>query len=184
MKNFRHFVLTAVTVLILAVLAGCGVTTERWAYIHEPGEEILSLASNGKAVYKGFEYSYTKDDSYIHLKGKDASVTDLRYVMDGEKMVLYETAIYYREGGETADGIAGLWKQENGRNLFQFTKDGKFSEENIFYGHYGLDKDNGTIKLMYDEPIEDALLYYTLDGDTLTIDYPWPLVSVAQEEGK
>ena len=181
MKNLKHFALTAVTILILAVLTGCGVTAERWAYIHEPEEEILSLASNGKAAYKGSEYTYTKDDSYIHLKGKDNSITDLRYVMDGDKMILYEAAVYYREGGETADGVAGMWKQENGRNLFQFTKDGKFSEENIFYGHYGLDKDKGTIKLMYDEPMEDALLYYTLDGDTLTIEYPWPLVKVATE---
>ena len=184
MKKLKHFALIAVFTVMLAVLTACGVTAEKWAYIHEPGEEILSLASNGKAVYKGTGYTYTKDDSYIHLKGKDNSTADLRYVMDGDRMILYEAAVYYREGGETEDGIYGLWKQENGRNLFQFTKDGKFSEENIFYGHYGLDKDNGTIKLMYDEPIEDALLYYTLEGDTLTIDYPWPLVSVAQEEGK
>ena len=44
MKNLKHFALTAVTILILAVLTGCGVTAERWAYIHEPEEEILSLA--------------------------------------------------------------------------------------------------------------------------------------------
>ena len=29
---------------------------------------------------------------------------------------------------------------------------------------------------MYSDPIEDAVLYYSLDGDKLTIDYPWPMV--------
>ena len=184
MMRLKHFVLTAALVILMPLLAGCQTTTEEWAYVHEPEEEVLSLSSDGKAVYKDIEYTYTKDDSYIHLKGKSSEDLDLRYVIDGDKMILYEKAEYFREGGNTEDGVFGLWMQENRRNLFQFNKDGKFSEENIFFGHFGLDQDNGIIKLMYDEPMQDAILYYTLDGDTLTIEYPWPMVKAGTEQDK
>ena len=98
------------------MMGGCGakVTTEKWAYDHEPDKEILSLSSNGKAVYKETEYTYNKDDTYIHLKDNSGNITDLRYLIDGEKMIVYETSTYYRDGGETEDGIYGVWRQDNG----------------------------------------------------------------------
>ena len=46
------------------------------------------------------------------------------------------------------------------------------------------DEEAGTIKLMYDDPIEDTLLYYSIDGDDMTIDYPWPMVKTGSGKDK
>ena len=96
-------------------------------------------------------------------------------------MIVYETSTYYRDGGETEDGIYGVWRQDNGW-LFRFTKDGQFSEEDFFSGSYRINKDEQSIKLMYSDPIPDAILYYSLDGDNLTVEYPWPMVPLQTEE--
>ena len=183
MKKYLRLALTALIITVSLMMGGCGakVTTEKWAYDHEPDKEILSLSSNGKAVYKETGYTYTKDDSYIDLKDNSGNTTDLRYLIDGEKMIVYETSTYYRDGGETKDGIYGVWKQDNGW-LFRFTKDGQFSEEDFFSGSYRINKDEQSIKLMYSDPIPDAILYYSLDGDSLTIEYPWPMVPLQTEE--
>ena len=182
MKRLKRNIRTIMAVLALLIITGCGATSEQWAYNHEPEDMILELFSNGKAEYKGDSYKYTKDDSYIHLKDKNGNTTDIRYVMDGEEMLFFESSVYHREGGSTEDGIFGQWKQDEGSEFFQFTKDGKFSEDNIFFGKYGLDKDAGTIKLMYSEPLQDTILYYTLDGDSVTIEYPWRLVRIQTEK--
>ena len=178
----NHFAVIALfTVFTAFVLGGCGKKTESWAYIHEPSKEILALYDNNKAEYKGEEYNYSKDDAYILLKDKSGEETKYRYIPDGDKMIFYETSTYKRDASTPGKGIVGLWTQDNGW-LYQFTEQGTFSEENIFYGHYAVDEDAHTIKLMYDDPIEDAILYYSLDGDELTIDYPWPMVHT--ESGK
>ena len=183
MKIIKKIVLAVLMVSAMQLLAGCGATSEQWAYNHEPEDKILELFSNGKAEYKGQSYTYNKDASYIHLKDKSGNTTDIRYETDGEEMLLYEPSTYHREGGSTEDGIHGLWKQDEGKEFFQFNKDGKFSEDNIFFGSYGLDKDAGTIKLMYTDPLQDTILYYTLDGDSVTIEYPWRLVRISTEKG-
>ena len=183
MNDLKRLTLISVIIAALCVLAGCGVTSEQWAYSHEPEEKILELFSNGKAEYKGQAYTYTKDASYIQLKDKSGNTADIRYEMDGEEMLLYEPKTYHREGGSTEDGIHGLWKEDNGKESFEFSKDGKFSEDNIFFGAYGLDKDAGTIKLMYSDPLQDTILYYTLDGDSVAIAYPWRLVRVSTNKG-
>ena len=178
MKKLKYYLVTIFILCLSSALFGCGKTaekTESWAYIHEPGEEILSLYDDGKALYKGEKYSYTKDDSNIDLAADDGEHLDLHYEMEGNQMLLYEKSTYEYSGEKDTDGIVGIWKQDNGWE-YQFTEDGKFSEENIFFGRYTVDEENACIKLMYDDPIEDAYLYYELDGDELTIAYPWPMV--------
>ncbi len=166
-----------IAVIVLGIfLSGCGDRTEKWAYVHDPLEEVISLSEDGSCTYKGNRYTYTMNDTFINLKGEDGSVTSLRYEMNGEQMTLYEESTYSLEGEDT-DSIVGVWKQDNGWS-YQFTENGEFSEENIFHGHYLLDEKNGCIKLMYDDPIEDAYLYYVLNGDELTVAYPWPMVRV------
>ena len=167
---------TFITILcVFALLTGCGAKTEKWAYIHEPMEAVITLKSNGKATYQGNEYTYTKDDTYITLKAGDGEQKKLRYELDGDKMTLYEESTYTRNG--EGEGIVGTWTQPNGWS-YRFTDNGEFSEESIFFGHYTVDEADSTIKLMYDEPYEDAILYYTLDGDNLTVAYPGPMVRV------
>ncbi|MCR5687108.1 MAG: hypothetical protein K6G58_03730 [Lachnospiraceae bacterium] len=158
-----------------SVLCSCGNVLESWAYIHDPQTEILSLSDNGKAVYKGSNYKYTKDDSFITLKDSSGGETKLRYVTDGDNIILYESSTYDFDGEGEPNGVIGVWVQDNGWS-FQFTEKGTFAEENIFHGHYIVDENAHTIKLAYEEPMEDALLYYSLDGKKLTIEYPWPMV--------
>ncbi len=177
MITYKKALLAAVTSLVLVTMTGCGAVTEKWAYSHEPEKEIIALSDNGKAEYKGEKYTYTKDENFISLKDKSGEEEKLRYVMNGDRMTLYEKSTYYFDGKKDTEGIVGDWKQDNGWS-YEFTGDGKFSEENIFFGRYTIDEDNNCIRLMYDDPIEDAYLYYTLDGDRLTIDYPWPMVKM------
>lgn len=179
MKKAGRIISLVTAIVMCAMLAGCG-NAERWAYIHEPETEVLKLSDNGKAVYKGQKYKYTKDDSYIILTDGSGTSQEHRYVMDGEQMIFYESSTYDRDQSEPGEGVTGLWIQDNGW-LFQFNADGKFSEENIFFGRYLVDESDHSIKLMYDDPIQDAVLYYSLDGDKLTIEYPWPMVKIATE---
>ncbi len=158
------------------ILSGCGSKTEKWAYIHDPLEEVISLSEDGNCTYKGNKYTYTMDDTFINLKSGDGDTISLRYEMDGDKMTLYEESTYSLCSKDT-DSIVGVWKQDNGWS-YQFTENGEFSEENIFHGHYSVDEENRCIKLMYDDPMEDAYLYYVLDGNELTVAYPWPMVRV------
>lgn len=177
----RSGILAVMSALAISVmmLGGCG-NAEKWAYIHEPDKEVLVLYDNGEAIYKDKEYKYTKDDTFITLTDKEGESETHRYVMDKDNMILYETGIYTRDAEEPGTGIAGKWTHENGRNMFRFTKDGQFDEDGYFYGHYNLKENEGTIKLMYSDPLQDCVLYYSLDGDKLTIEYPWPMVHVGE----
>ena len=177
-KNFmgmKRVVVGAVIVFSLLSLSGCGSKKlDSWAYDHEPAKEVLAFYSGGKAVFKGEEFKYKEDDTSITVTDKENSIK-VHCVKDGDKITLYEKTLYQRNGGETADGLVGLWTQDSGWS-YEFTAEGKFSEDAIFYGSYSVDEANQCIKLMYDDPIQDAFLYYELDGDKLLIDYPWPMV--------
>ncbi len=179
MKKIRNVILIITFSLLFLIPMGCGKKTESWAYSHEPGEETIAFYSNGKAVYKGTEYNCKKDDTFITLTGKDKEEIKLRYEMNGDSMILYEKSTYKYDGSKDGDGIVGTWKQDNGWS-YVFTNEGEFSEENIFFGHYSVDEEKSCIKLMYNDPIDDAYLYYTLNGDELTIDYPWPMTRTLQ----
>ena len=175
MKNSVKSVVCTVLIVMMMNICACSGKAEEWAYIHEPETMVLSLSDNGKAIYKDVKYKYTKTDDHIELTGKDGEKLDMKYVMDGDKMILSERSTYQYDGEGSPDGIIGVWKQDNGWS-FQFTEQNTFAEENIFFGHYLVNEDDHSIKLMYDDPIEDAILYYELDGNELVIDYPWPMV--------
>ena len=174
MKKIKIYSTLLSIICILAILSGCGSKTEKWAYTHEPTEAVIALSDDGKCTYKGNEYTYTMDDTYITLKDESGEQR-IRYEMNGDEMTLYEESTYTRSGD--GDGVVGSWVQGNGWS-YVFTDNGEFSEESIFFGHYTVDEANSRIKLMYDDPIEDAYLYYTLNGDELTVAYPWPMVRV------
>ncbi|MCR5101335.1 MAG: hypothetical protein K6B41_08255 [Butyrivibrio sp.] len=177
MVNNKKTIFIALFLLIISTTTGCGKKTESWAYSYEPEDEVIAFYDNGMAEYKGEEYSYSKDDQFITLSKNKDEVLKLRYEMEGDTMLLYEASTYKLDDNCVEDGIVGSWKQDNGWS-YVFDKDGKFSEENIFYGEYTVDEAKNCIRLMYDDPIEDAYLYYTLDGDELTIDYPWPMTKI------
>lgn len=178
MKRIKRMMFTSILVCALLALTGCGKGEsweERWAYIHDTETEILCLGSDGKAEYKGEKYSYTKDDQYIELTDGSGKPLKMRYVMDGEQMLLYEKTVYTYSGNEQGDGVIGLWKQENGWS-FEFTNKGTFCEDTYFTGHYSVDEENAVIKLMYNDRFVDTYLYYRIEGNQLYIEYPWAMV--------
>ena len=175
MKKIKIYSILISIMCVMTLLGGCGSKTEKWAYDYEPTQAVIALSENGKATYKGNEYTYTKDDTYITLKDENGEQQKIRYEMNGDKMTLYEESTYTRSG--SGDGVVGNWLQGNGWS-YVFTDSGEFSEENIFFGHYTVDEEKSRIKLMYNDPMEDAYLYYTLNGDKLTVAYPWPMVRV------
>ncbi len=180
-RNGKRSCLAAVLLLLLLTVTGCGGKSESWAYSHDPTVEILNLGENGKAVYKGEKYSkYVKDDEFITLSGKGGEIK-IRYEMDKDNMILYEESTYTRSGDEGTSGVIGEWAQDNGWT-YTFAANGQFVEDKFFGGYYSVNEENGTIKLMYSEPMPDAILYYSLEGDRLTIAYPWILVKTEKSE--
>ena len=173
--------IAALTAACILVISGCGARTERWAYNHETDKEILSLDNRGKAVYKGKDYDYTKADGFLNLTDSEGNVMSLRYIQDDKELTLYESSTYRYSGEGSPVGIVGEWTQSNNWT-FRFSEDGQFAEDDIFYGNYSVDEAASTIKLMYSEPLQDAILYYHLNGNELTIDYPWTLVPLTKKD--
>ena len=157
-----------------------------WAAIYDKDKEILSFAKDGSAVYKDVSYkSYKIDDNFITFEGKDEM--KCRYQMKRKKMLLYETKEYKKENVGDAysdvaeDSVVGLWSFDENVS-FEFTKKGTFYEDRNFPGHYSVDEDAHSIKLMYNDHFEDIYLYYTIEGDVMKIEYPWSLVPTGSKE--
>jgi len=165
-------------VTVFMMIAGCSkVVTEEWAYIHDPKVTVLSLSDNGKAVFEDNKYSYTLENDILTLTDKDGNVTSMRFIPDGEnKKLLYETAVYEYQGEGSPDGLIGLWQEVNGNLSFEFTENGTFREDYYSPGYYFMDEENGMIKLVYNDHYPDTYIYYSIDGNILTVDYPWPVV--------
>ena len=173
-KIFRRLIIFLLVAGTIVMMTGCNKIMESWAYDYEPTVESLRLYQNGTAVFKGEKYKYTKDENYINLSNKKEDLK-LRYIIENGGMSLYSSSTYYAASDVTDGSIVGTWLQDNGWS-FIFSETGEFSEEGIFFGHYSLDEDNRCIKLMYEDPVPDIYLYYTLDGKNLTIEYPWQMV--------
>lgn len=167
------------TVMTFSLIA-CGNESDnpligKWAYNHDTETTILNLKDNGKAVYHKKSYDYTNDDNFFYLTSKNGDI-NLRYQVDGEGMLLYETTEYTYMGQGEPDSILGQWQSPEKKWNFEFTEDGTFMEDGYFPGYFLEDKEAGTIKLMYNDHFYDTVLYYKLDGNKLTIEYPWSMV--------
>ncbi len=165
--------------LPLPLLAGCGNTSNpyagEYAYIHDPETVILSLKDNGKAQYKGDKYRYTMDDQYITLQNGDDELK-LRYTADDDEFYLYETAQYTYADEGAPNGFLGDWYDPDTNWRFEFESDGTFREDGYFPGTYIADAEAGTIKLCYTDHFYDTTIYYSVDGDVLSVEYPWSMV--------
>ena len=156
-----------------------------WAAVYEKNKEVLSFNADGSVTYKDVRYdSYAIDDTYLTLKGDEE--LKMRYVMKHKKMLLYDKKDYKRqviEGKYTdvpAGSIEGVWAFDE-KYSYEFTEKGTFYEDQNFPGHYQVDESDHSIKLMYNDQFEDTYLYYSLDGDVLTIEYPWSMVPTESE---
>ena len=172
--------------LALLLLAGCAKTAElspearaivgKWAYNHDPATAVLTLKDDGGAKYDGKSYKrFTYDGTFLELSSGDGPVWQIRCLTDEEGMLLYRRTEYECDG--THDGLIGNWKDEKDKWSFQFTDTNAFLEDGYFYGTFYVDEDAGSIRLRYaGGELEDAVCYYSIEGDTLILDYPWRMV--------
>ncbi len=174
--------------LLFAVTVGCGKVVidnadlcKKWANSYEPETVALRLSDKGKAtIYDGTEradYKFTVDDTFVSIIKRDGSVEKHRFSLTKEGLIFYHNYDYELET-RLGDGIMGVWNA--GNNSFEFTSNYTFLEDGFFTGHYSVDEEAGTIKLMYEHTMQDTVLYYSLDGDKLLIEYPWQYVEVAK----
>lgn len=174
--RFTKLIAICLSLMILCI-AGCSKTqTQEWAYIHDKATTILSLSDNGKAVFNGEKYTYTLENNFLTLTDKDGNVTTMRFIPDGDQYLLYETAVYEYKGEGEPDGVIGYWQEIDGYLSFEFTDKGTFREDYYSPGYYTVDEENGIIKLVYNDMYADTYIYYQVDGNILTVDYPWPVV--------
>ena len=191
MKVKKMPVFAMILVMILMCLTGCS-KSESWAYNFDETKEILRLNSDGTAVYQAKVFvdgiqkteerkytSYKKDDSYLTLSGSDGELK-MRCETTDNGLVLYEKSTYVytpREGYERGDGIVGVWTNTGTDRLFyEFSEKGNFMEDGVFVGDYFLDGEPGSIRLDYYDDLPDTILYYTIEGDEMVVEYPWDLV--------
>ena len=180
MKTFRLCTLISLMIVITVGLCGCGSKVDSklcgdWAYIHDDVTTILSIESNGKAVYKGLAYTVSADDQYIDFKGGNGDMK-LRYEIEDDGILIYERTVYEYDGETAPDGLVGNWVATPEGWTFEFTDGGEFKEDGYFPGYYTVDEANQSAKLIYNDHFEDTTIYYTIDGNELLMEYPWKMV--------
>ena len=183
--------LLLLTVMTLA-LTGCGhkdvsnLSDEAkflcgsWAYIHEPDKTALKLNDDLTAKLDGEKYTYEVKDSHIELTDKSGNTVSYRYLWDEHEnqLFFFKQNVYTYKGTGTPDGIVGLWECPEQNYKFEFTSEGTFQEDGYFPGYYVVDEEAGSFKLIYNDQFYDTTCYFTLNGNELLIEYPWPMVRV------
>ena len=173
----RVLALLCAVVVGCAALTGCGKkATEQWAYIHDTETPALSFYEDGSASFNKAKYtSYEITDKVIRLTDKKGDVTEYEYYDDGETRYVYDDVTYDYSMGEDSSQLIGVWTR--GESSYQFTDKGTFMEDGVFPGYYRV-QDDGTIRLIYNDPFQDTILKYRLEGGKLIINYPWPMIKM------
>jgi len=202
MKRMKKPAFALIIVMLLTMcLTGCSNTDdntekgvkESWAYNFDETKEVIRLNEDGTAMYqvKSFKDnvqvskatkfdSYTKDDKYITLKNADTEIK-LMYEPYEKGIMLYEKSTYKYSANSLnpqQDGsVLGLWESTGTDKLFyEFSDQGTFMEDGVFVGEYKWDKEAGTVTLNYYDEVPSTTFYYIIEGDIMTVDYPWPMV--------
>ena len=182
MRVRKSLVLLLTFSIMIAIFTGCsdskGPLDGKWAYIHDKETPAFVVLSNGRASLDGVEYECKYDDSFVTLTRSGSDVKKLRYLFAEDYLVLYKSTDYTYSGEGTPTDIVGLWEDETDSWSYEFTAEGAFVEDGFFSGTYVADLTEGTITLDYNEDFQNTKIYYTLSGNTLTIEYPWKMVKV------
>ena len=172
--------------IALLLLAGCARSAAlspaeqalvgKWAYDHDPKTAVLVLKQDGSAKYDGTKYDrFAYNGEQLELTASDGSSQQIRCTQDEEGLLFYRTTVYERESG--SDGLTGLWHDDADNWTFEFTNTGAFMEDGYFPGTYTVDEAAGSFRLHYaGGQLDDTVCYYSLDGDALTVEYPWRMV--------
>jgi len=178
MKKINKFLALVLMMVMCICMIGCGEKDEftgKWAYNHDTATVIMDFKAGGKVNYKGTDYKYVENNGVLELTSKDETL-NLKYQFDKDTLYIYEPMTYHYQGEGDADGLIGYWLADNGRSNYEFTTEGTFREDSYIPGYYTVNEENHTIKCVYNDQYIDTTIYYTLDGNTLTVEYPWPMV--------
>ena len=178
-------------VIMLLLMTACGknkydTTTSKeataicgsWAYNHDKETVIAIFREDGTAQYEDKDYSFECDSQFIKLRNANGDTIQIRYLLDDEGMYLYSKNIYTFSGEGKPEGLVGEWSCAEKKWTFSFTDAGTFREDGYFPGHYVIDDENSTVKLIYNDQFEDTVCYYQLEENKLTIEYPWRMVRI------
>lgn len=183
MKKVRLFAIALACLTLTSSFAGCGypagddAISGKWAYIHETDKVAFKVnPEEHKAVLDGEKYTCDVEDGFITLTDKKGNDMKLRYVSDEKGIYLYKIQEYVFNGTPTQGSLTGVWEDPDKAWSFEFTEDGEFKEDGYFPGYFVADYEAGTIKLMYNDHFEDTLLYFSIAGNRLIVEYPWRMV--------
>lgn len=181
MKINKSVFLFLAVVMLISLMAGCsgskGPLDGEWAYIHDTDKAALVIES-GKATLDGVKYGCTYDDAFITLTDSQSNVKKLRYVVTEKGILLYKSTDYVRSGEGSSSDVVGEWKDTPDNWSYEFTAEGTFVEDGFFSGTYEVNEADGTVTLTYGGDMDETVIYYSVSGDTLTIEYPWPMVKI------
>ena len=175
MKKVVLFILTVILIFSFTACGKNASATGKWAYNYEPETTVLEVRRNGQAVYNGASYS-CKDDGQFLVLSSAGEELHLRYLLKDGDMLLYIPTEYGYSGEGTPKDLTGLWQTGDKKWSFEFTEDGRFSEDGLFSGNFTADKGSSTFTLIYNEDFADTVCYYSINGNTLTVEYPWTMV--------
>ena len=146
---------------------------EWWAFDPSDAKPSLIVRKDGTAQYKNVEYARCEitDNSY-RLTDEKGAVLDLEF-RDAENgnRYIYDVWEYERTEGDKGPSVVGVW--ECGNNYYEFSAKGTFQEDGVFFGHYSVDVNAGTIRLMYERDLSDTVMYYHIENDHMTVRYPF-----------
>lgn len=152
---------------------------EWWAFDYDEETPALIIRKDGTASYKGVEYAgYEITDNMYKLTDASGAVLELEFSDKGGKRQLYDIWEYKRTYGTSGPSVVGVW--ESGNNYFEFTVNQTFQEDGMFFGHYSVDVNAGTVKLMYERDLDDTVFYYHIENDVMTVRYPFLVVPYTQ----
>ena len=180
MKKSLFLMVAVVLLLSLSVLSPVfaeGFPTGEWAVTADAAEPLLQLNADGTAQYRGTAYTFEDDGSFLLLTDSQGEVLRLRYRITETDNWLYMPTPYTRKEGTTGEGIRGIWNQDGSeKGFFEFSEKDTFLEDGVFDGIYKVDYDEGWFMLSYPQYFGDTVCYFTIDGNHMTVEYPWKLV--------
>lgn len=162
-------------VLLPVVSSFAAVSAGEWVSPDVPEQAVLTVAEDGTVLYRGIAYEPQIADPVSLLVPREGEGSPLRCMLSDDQMVLFLPTVYSRHEEDQGTGFPGVWMSTAGGSSFIFTEDGRFLEDGVFTGTFSLDDAEESFTLHYQGPFEDTLCYCGLEGDTLTVEYPWKL---------
>ena len=183
----KLFLLVLVCCISFAVVCGSGEPCPLlgdWAFDYEPAAAVLTVKDDGTACWNGADFTWEDDGSFLLLKDQAGETASLRYLVKEGRVQVFLAGTYTRTAKDRDEEIFGAWKKDGSYgNSFIFEKDMRFMEDGTFVGTFSLDEEAGTFTLKYQPAIfEDTTCYFTREGDSMTVEYPWTVVKTQEKE--